>query len=147
MTGDPRDTRRELVALRDSLGLQLEALTTVRDYMRADLDESRRTWEAIAELRDELHALSNRVETLTRGLLDDGREHSRRAGLREVVEPLVVVSMEGDLPEVVGTYLRTAEDAVWYLSSVGVQTFAPADCVRIVRRDELDELRRQAARP
>lgn len=121
----------ELRALQHQLGLQLEALGSVREYLVLDLDDSRKTWEAIAELRDELHALANRVENLTRRLADDGREHSRRVVRAALAEPLVVVNLESEPPAIIGNYLGTREDTVDYVDPERGISHAPADCVAI----------------
>lgn len=45
----------------------------------------------------------------------------------------VVFEMESDdAPTVIGTYLGTTEDAVYYRGLDGVTTWAPQDCVRVV---------------
>ena len=56
-------------------GLMLEALTSLRDLSAANARadellaaEIERVWADNAALRDDLHALANRVEAVTRGI-------------------------------------------------------------------------------
>lgn len=55
-------------------------------------------------------------------------------------EPSVVVNMEAEPPQVVGTYLHVCEDTVVYRDDAGRVRHAPEDCVRVVVRELADEL-------
>jgi hypothetical protein len=48
--------------------------STVNRYVVAVDEDSRRLWDDNAALRDELHAVANRVENLTRALTTDPAE-------------------------------------------------------------------------
>lgn len=45
----------------------------------------------------------------------------------------IVVNMESDEPELLGTYAETDECVVWYITSDGHYRHAPDDCVRVVK--------------
>jgi hypothetical protein len=47
----------------------------------------------------------------------------------------VVVDIESDPPQVLGTYSRTGEEVVAYVRADGVYTTAPADCVVVLDLD------------
>lgn len=50
----------------------------------------------------------------------------------------VVVNFEGERPEVLGEYVRTEEDAVFYQVREGGVTWAPYDCVRTMTQRDFD---------
>lgn len=45
----------------------------------------------------------------------------------------IVVNMESDEPELLGTYSETEESAVWYITTEGHYKWANDDCVRVVK--------------
>lgn len=139
MNGENLDQhRRELDAT-------FEALKSVRATLEVDA-------AVIGDVIAELAALGQRVarlEGLVAALdapveLDAGR-HSRGVGAAIVSEPFVVVNMESDEREVVGTYLRTVEDVVEYRDELGNVRHAPVDCVEVTGPNRLAELRRNGA--
>lgn len=140
MNGENLDQhRRELDAT-------FEALKSVRATLEVDA-------AIIGDVIAELAALGRRVAELEGVVavlqapveLDAGR-HSRGVGAALVSEPFVVVNMESDEREVVGTYLRTVEDTVEYRDELGHVCHAPEDCVEVVGRTRLAELRRNGAK-
>jgi hypothetical protein len=131
---------------RRELDATYAALDAIREHAHAAAALDRTTWAAIAELRDELRAVTNRVEALTRAV-DAASRRGIGAALPVDLDELVVVNLEGEpLPEVVGVYLDTVEDGVRYWASDGRTVAAPVDCVRVMSRRELRETRRKAGR-
>jgi hypothetical protein len=51
-------------------------------------------------------------------------------------ESRLVVNMESEPPEVIGTYHRTEEDSVLYVDLAGQARVAPEDCVDVMSVDE-----------
>lgn len=51
----------------------------------------------------------------------------------------VVVNFESEQPEVLGEYVRTEEDAVFYQVPDGGVTWAPYDCVRTMTRWDFEQ--------
>lgn len=131
---------------RRELDAHFEILKTVREYLAIDAAESSSTAAAIAELRAEIRAVANRVEALTRSVGANGGEHSIRAVPPAVGFDLVVVDVESDEPELLGSYLRTVEDVVEYVNADNLVRSAPADCVKVATVRELPRILREAAR-
>jgi uncharacterized protein YfcZ (UPF0381/DUF406 family) len=85
----------EYEALREDIGRTLEAVTHAfaanQRAWTANVDDHTQLWCDIGELRDELHAVANRVESLTRAVTADPAEvaaaivnDANRSTLREV---------------------------------------------------------------
>jgi cytochrome c556 len=85
----------EYESLRDALMRGNELQTAHNEAVHRYADENNRQhaeiWQDMAELRDELHAVANRVETLTRAVIADPAEvaqaivnDANRSTLREV---------------------------------------------------------------
>src|SRR5258707_3737064 len=68
----------EYEALREDIAATLEAITHAGDTNRrawtANVDDHTQIWGDIGELRDELHAVANRLENLTRAVTTDPAE-------------------------------------------------------------------------
>jgi hypothetical protein len=69
------DLRGDILGVMQSMGAAHAAQQKLDEAMAADLA---RLWADNAELRDELHALANRVETLTRARLTEPAEVAER---------------------------------------------------------------------
>jgi hypothetical protein len=132
MIGESLDQHRR------ELDLYFAALETTRDYMAADVEADRVLRALLAALQAELVELRRRVEAVEAELRPEAGRHSVGVGSVLAPEAFAVVNEEADPPEIVGTYLRSDEDVVHYLSPVGVQTFAPEDCVRVLPRSRAE---------
>ena len=69
------DIQRDIVGAIESIGRMGEAQSRLNEAVTAELD---RVWKDNAELRDELHAVANRVENLTRALTTEPAEVAAR---------------------------------------------------------------------
>ena len=68
MSADFDSLREDFARTFEAIGRQGDAVARFCD---AATDENGRQWQAIADLRDDLHALANRVESLTRAVMAD----------------------------------------------------------------------------
>ena len=66
-------------------GMMVDALGALRDLGEVNarshallLSETERLWKDNAELRDDIHAVANRVETLTRAMMIDAAEVAQK---------------------------------------------------------------------
>ena len=82
MATDYTDLQRTIVQLCDSFNGVTRAQVRFNDGTNED---SRLQWEAIAEIRDDMLALSNRIETLTRALFMEPSEVANVQRLRQDV--------------------------------------------------------------
>lgn len=65
------DLRGDIMGVLQSMQSVHSAQQKLDELMHADIQ---RVWADVAELRDELHAVSNRVEALTRAIMADPAE-------------------------------------------------------------------------
>ena len=76
--------REDIAGIFDSVVRHSEAQNRLHDAVLVQVD---RLWQDNAELRDELHALANRVESLTRAVaIRDGSDFTRRGNDFSAVE-------------------------------------------------------------
>lgn len=144
-SGDVAVTRA-LDRHRRELDATFGTLKAMRDHAHVVAENSVAVAATIAELRAEIRAVANRVEALTRSVGANGGEHSLRAVPPAVGFDLVVVDVESDEPELLGSYLRTVEDVVEYVNADNLVRSAPADCVKVATVRELPRILREAAR-
>jgi len=74
--------RGDIVRLGESFNAVTRAQISFNDLTTAD---SKNVWEAVAELRDEIHALSNRIEQITRAMFMEPSEVANVERLRRDV--------------------------------------------------------------
>lgn len=117
---------------RRELDATFELLVALRSVGDKSLEVDRALGRQIAELREELRALSNRIEAIARRDLDDNARHSMRADLRLGTDSLVVVDLEPDPPVTLGALLVTGDETVGYVDADGVTRTIARDRVALV---------------
>jgi hypothetical protein len=128
------------------LRLVHESLTTADGELVELRARATRQEAELGELRAELAALSNRVESLTRAAGLDAGRHSIKVAAKPAASPFVVFDTEADPPAYLGGYRRTIEDIVEYDRPDGTVGEAPEDHVRVVAIRTVAEFLHEAAK-
>jgi len=133
-------TREELAELAAGRDRELAWAATVTAELERQNDVDGGLAEELAALRRELRALAVTVEALTLEVVADAGGHS--VAVRKALGPeaFLVVNVEADPPELVGTYRRTVQNSVEYRDELGHIRHAPADCVRVLPRSRAEEV-------
>ena len=83
MTADFDSLREDFARTFEAIERQTAAQTRFAELVT---DDNGRQWQAIADLRDDLHALANRVESLTQAVMADPCEVTEAVIRREFTE-------------------------------------------------------------
>ena len=131
---------------RRELDATYEVLAGLRTVAEHELDDGVAQWRAIAELRDGLRALSNRVGALTLSLADDNTRHSVGAEQRFVGASLLVVNLEADPPIVLGSLVEAGDETVSYSEAGDIRRVVARDTVALVSPTAAARLTRRVGR-